>query len=1002
MRSSDVGAADGSGASRLWSSLALAVALLFAASPLLAQAGQITGEVTNANTGSPLVGVQIAVEGTGIGTLTNNTGRFLIRDVPGGTQTLTFTFIGYAPVSREVVVQPGGTAVVDAELRPEAIALEGVVVTGTAGAARQREIGNSVATVDASELENVVVTQVSDVLQGRAVGVTVTQNSGALGSGSSIRLRGNNSVTFSNEPLIYVDGVRLGNEFYRDDPETNQSPSPLDDINPNDIERIEVVRGAAATTLYGTEAAGGVIQIFTKKGAEGAPAWQFGMEQGVAWMPWIGPDEDLDPTGLHLRDCTDDPSCPDDGSWFKPGHMQRYNLSVRGGGENMNYFLSGRFALEDGVVDTPKCVPNPPQSDGCEEWFGDDEMSGLSNVSLRGNFGFNPSDNLTIQFNSSYSHRSINWVPDGNNAEGFLLNVTRGLAGYTTQDVDGLLLLMDVQQDVDHFITGVNFLWNPLPGVDQRLNIGLDHNTDEFREERPWLYYYEPTGDREVDQVTRQNLTFDYSGSWRTGFAFGEHDLSSSFSWGAQLYDKRRWGQNGFAYEWAGPGEKVLDNGTRSDAYEYRSRITSGGFFFQEQVGWQDRLFLTGGVRFDGFSTFGEGFGLATYPKAQLSYLISDHTFWPEWWNTMKLRAAVGESGKAPGAFDAERIWEASSGDEQQPGVIIDNVGNPELGPEVTREVEAGFDAAMLDDRLAITFTWYNQKTYDAILAVTELPSNGIAESTLRNVGEFENRGFELSADFEALRTDDIFWTLGAHYANNTTKVIDLGGLDDIYIGWRQRARPCRDTDDPDTPWDETSECPMPGFWNEVVTNGDQVGVEPNMEFQYIGPVWAPHTFGFNTSLTVFDRLTFDFLAEGQAGHYVSAGMAYQNTRREEWPPCFEIQEQIEAGNTSNLSTYDWALCDDDYTTYGMWTQKADFLKIRSASLAYRVPDRWLPLNMRGVTLRVAGRNLATFTDWPGLDPETYEDGGGGTLYRQEYYNMPPTRSIIFGATVNF
>lgn len=962
-----------------------------------AQVGQVAGEVLDANTGQPIPGVQVSVEGTGVGTISNNSGRFVLTSVPAGPQTLRFTYIGYAPATREVTVEAGQTTVENVQLRPRAIEVEGVVVTGTAGQARQREIGNSVAQIGASEIANVPISQVSDALQGRAAGVTVIQNSGMTGAGSSIRLRGNNSLSFSNEPLIYVDGVRLGNTAFMDDPETNQAPTALDNINPNDIERIEVVRGAAATTLYGTEAAGGVVQIFTKRGSEGTAAWQFGTEQGFSYMPWVGPDESINPTGLHLFDCTADPSCPADGDWWRTAPLQRYNISVRGGTQTLNYFVSGRLAQEDGVVDTPSCVPDPPESDECGPWIGDDEMNGSSEVSLRGNFGFAPHSNLNIQFNGAYTHRSIAWVPDGNNAEGFMLNVTRGEAGYTTNDVDGLLLLMKLEQDVDHFLTGVNFLWNPIPSVDQRLNLGLDYNTSEFREERPWLYYSEPRGDREVDQLTRRNVTVDYAGSWRARVT---DDFTSTFSWGAQAYDNRYWGQNGFAYEWAGPGEKLLGNGTRTDAFEYRRRVTSGGFYFQEQVGWMDRLFVTGGVRFDGFSTFGEGFGLATYPKVQVAYLISDHEFVPRWVNTLKLRGALGSSGQAPGAFDAERVWEATSGDEQQPAVIIANVGNPELGPEITREIEAGFDAALFDDRLSLTFSAYRQNTYDAILPVQEVPSGGIAEAQLRNVGEFENTGLELSADVDVLRRENLYWSVGAHYATHATEVLSLGELDDVYLGWRQRARPCQDQDDPDTPWNETTECPMPGFWDRVVTNPDAVGEAPVMEFQYIGPVWPTHSYGLRTSLQLWERVTVDVLSEGQGGNVISTGLAYQNTRREEWPPCFDIQAQIEAGNTASLTAYERALCDPDRTTYGMWTQPGDFFKIRNASVAWRLPDNWIP-QVNGVTLRLAGRNLATFTDHPGLDPETYEEGAT-SLFRQEYYNIPPVRTFLFGATVNF
>jgi len=980
----------------------------------------VTGEVTSLDTGEPLVGAQVVLEGTGIGALANNIGRFVLLNVPVGDYTLSVLRIGFATTTTSITVTAGETVVMDVQMRPVALELEEIVVTGTAGESRRRELGNTVTAINAREIESAAITDFADVLQGRAAGLTVMENSGAPGSGSSMRLRGNNSVTFSNEPLIYIDGVRISNIAYVTDPEVNQAATPLDDLNPADIERVEVVKGAAATTLYGTEAAGGVIQIFTKRGAAGAPAWQFGVEQGFNQMPFLGPDKDINPTGLHLDDCVSldpngigaDLSCPESGSWFKLGHIQRYNLSVRGGSETSNYFLSAKIGRDDGVVAAPKCVPGPPDWDTCDPWEGESEPSGVTSGSIRGNFGFTPRENLTIRFNSNYSYRSIKWVPDGNNAEGFMLNVLRGDKGYTTplqgSDSDGLVQTMDVRSKIDHFITGVNVLWNPWEGVDQRLVVGMDYNRAQYSEERPWQFWYNKEGEREVDDQSRRVITIDYTGTWRTGIPFLQNqDLQSVFSWGGQIYDNRAWGMNIDGTTFAGPGAKLVTSGANRDVWgETQRKLTSGGFFFQEQIGWRDMVFVTAGARWDGFSSFGEGFGMAVYPKVQLAYVASDHEFWQErlpWWNSMRFRGAVGESGKAPGAWDAQRTWEAASSDEGQPGVIIANLGNPDLGPEVTREYEGGFDASLFDDRLSVEFTYYHQTTYDGLIAVQEIPSNGVAETQLKNVGEFENTGLEISMNLEALRTNNVLWTVGGRYSTNNTKVLDLGGLNDISVGWRQRLRPCMDVDDPDTPRDETTDCPIPGFYHERVMNPDEVGATPDMVFQFIGGVYPTRSYGLNTSLTLFENLRVDVLGEGQAGHYASAGTAYRNVQREQWPSCYAIQEKLAAGQTSDITAYDRAKCDDKYTGYGMWTEPADFFKIRNLSVSYRVPDKWLPGQVRSLTVRASGRNLWTFTDYPGLDPESYEDGAtGGALYRQEYYNLPPLRTFILSASVGF
>jgi len=959
--------------------LALALAPTFAGDLAAQATGTITGTVRDRSTGQPVSGAQVSVPELNLGTLANNVGRYLLVNVPAGTHIVQFDYIGYGTQQMEISISAGETVTADAELRNEAISLEGVVVTGTAGAARRREIGNSVTQINQSTIEAAPISNVGDILQGRALGATVLDNGGQVGAGSTIRLRGNNSVTQGNSPLIYVDGVRIRNTAYPGDPEQNQSANPLNDINPEDIERVEVIKGAAATTLYGTEASGGVIQIFTKRGAAGAPAWSFSMDQGVNTLGHVGPDKDVNPTGLGLNSCNSnedpmfpaDASCPANGSWLTNGHLQSYNLSVRGGAERVNYFMSASWGDERGVINTPteNSFGEPIDTQGEESW------------SLRGNFSFQPIDELDVRFNSFFSHKDIDWIPDGNNAEGLLLNVMRGGNDYT-DDQDAKVLDMGLNNLVDHFVTGVNLLFNPGGGMSHRLNAGLDWSRATFYEERPWGFFYVPLGNREVDDYITRKLTLDYAGTWETDL-FG---LASTFSVGGQLFNDFISGVNGFGDDFAGPGDKVLESGARTTSEEYNTTITTGGFFVQEQVGIADRLFVTLGMRVDGHSAFGDDFGLQAYPKASLSYIISDESFFPESFGTMKLRGAIGESGKAPGTFDAVRTWESVAGNDGRPAVTPDNLGNPGLGPERTREWEVGVEGSFLEDRISYEYTYYNQNTFDALIDVVQRPSGGFVGEQLENVGEIVNEGHEVFLNAQVIQTRGFTWDLGGRLATNTSEVLDMGGLESIDLGWRNYVRLNQ---------------ALPVFCESVVQNPTEIAA-PEFEEECIGPTTPTHTYGFNTAFTFGDRLTIDVLGEGQGGHVLSSGVAYQNTRREVWPLCREIQATIDAGGRDQLTAEDRALCDPDETRYGMWTQAADFFKLRSASVSYRVPDTWLPGSIRGATLRLQGRNLATFTDFEGLDPEAAEDGSDEVLYRQEYYNLPPMRSFIFSVKVDF
>jgi hypothetical protein len=217
--------------------------------------------------------------------------------------------------------------------------------------------------------------------------------------------------------------------------------------------------------------------------------------------------------------------------------------------------------------------------------------------------------------------------------------------------------------------------------------------------------------------------------------------------------------------------------------------------------------------------------------------------------------------------------------------------------------------------------------------------------------------------------------------------VLDLGGLESIPIGWRNYARPGQ---------------PLPTFCENVVQNPDEVGVVPVMDEECLGVTYPTRTWGINTSITIGRRLSIDALGEGQGGHVISAGPAYQNVRRSVWPECYDIQEKIEAGDVANLTARDRALCDTRYTTYGMWTRPADFFKLRSIAAAYRMPTSWLPNTIRAATVRLQARNLLTITDYPGLDPEAFQEGSSDELFRQEYYNLPPLRSVLLSVKVEF
>jgi len=340
--------------SALTALLSLALLLPALSAQAQAQTGSIEGTVLNADTGEPLRGAQVHIPDTSIGALTNDRGVFTLANVPAGEVQLRVMRIGFGTQTTPVSVTPDAVATVEVRLRQSAVALDQIVVTGTGAPTERRRVGHTLATIDSERLQNLPISSVSEVLQGREPGVDGLPTGGLTGEGSRIRIRGAASLAQSNEPIIYVDGVRMDNT-------SSMRASRLDDINPAAIERVEILKGAAAATLYGTEASGGVIQIFTKQGHEGPARWEYQLEQGFTrypserWAPHAGfartPEQaahlsdfwgvsGLQPFEVFEVDLMD--------QFFETGHSTAHSLSVSGGGSNIQYYIGGRYATEDG------------------------------------------------------------------------------------------------------------------------------------------------------------------------------------------------------------------------------------------------------------------------------------------------------------------------------------------------------------------------------------------------------------------------------------------------------------------------------------------------------------------------------------------------------------------------------------------------------------------------------------------------------------------------------
>jgi TonB-linked SusC/RagA family outer membrane protein len=967
------------------------------------QLGAIRGRVIVEGANRPLGAVQVSVVGTQIGAQTNDNGEYRLNNVPPGPRTVRVQRIGFAAASNPVTVVAGETATLDFTIREAPVSLEQVVVTAT-GDVRRKEVANSMATISAETIQDAPVSNAQQILAAQTPGVTVLGNSGQPGAGGVIRLRGNNSISQTNNPIIYVDGVRIYSGDSPVVPNARQVMNPFNDIRAEDIERVEVMKGASATTLYGTEAAGGVIQIFTKKGRVGRPQWTLEVVGGTNDLEYL--DVPGDETAVFLKECRgantygidvtstsatygqnipfEDATCPSSNKWIRTGAIQRYSTSVGGGSDIMSYFLTGNYSDEQGAVD-----PGEYKTGG-----------------FRGNFSFRPLRQLELALNSSYQRGDQQWIPDGNLANGFLLNVARGTAGnYRGSGCsnatvicmnNAAALTIGTNSRTDHFISGFAINYAPTAAWTNRLSIGFDYNGVENRSLIPFGHLRTPTGNLSQTDWNRKFLSIDLASSYRKDFG---STWVSTTSFGGQLFQDNLFQTTVTATEFSGPGEPVLTSGairTLPAGGDVRRRVVNAGLFAQEQLGWRDRAFLTLGLRVDGNSAFGEDFGLQPYPKIGLSYVLSEHDFWPSnKWETFKLRAAIGESGKAPGAFDASRTWDPIAGDEAKPGVTPSQIGNPELGPETTREMEVGFETSAWAGRYSADFTYFNTRTLDALIQVRYPPSTGFLNRQLENIGEVRNQGIELRAEAGFIRRQNVDWRGRVNYTQIKSEAVDLGDEALIAVGGSFT--------------EVRVGYPVTSVFARRVINPNEIA-EPKFtsDNEFIGPTFPDKIMGLGTTLNLWERVSFDLLGEFQTGGYNINYVGFQNANRGNWRPCYDVQRKIVAASKGDQSALNGvnalqrARCALDRTIQfaDWWIEPIDFFRLRYATLSYKIPSQWLR-GMQNATLTLSGRNLFYSSDYSGLDPES-ADQSDSQVGRREYYVLPQLRSFSLALRVGW
>lgn len=1016
---------------RRWSSRGapiVALALAFTAAPLVAQTGTITGTVTDAQTGQPLPGAQMVIPGTNIGALTSQSGRYLILNAPVGQTQVRAIIIGYGQETATVSVTAGETAVADFQLSSSAIELQGVVVNAVTGREqRVRELGTNTATIDVDMIDPASVTSMSDLLSGRSEGVILQDVNGTSGSGQRIRIRGANSVSLSNEPLVFVDGVQYNTANTLSIGVGGQETGRFNDLNPNDIQSIEVVKGPAAAALYGTAAANGVLIITTKRGRAGEAIWDFYAEAGqledrneypANYMAYSiignGTAPFYNANGSFNSDdyarCPNRSaaagSCTQDGvavfntltdgrtTPFSTGNRSRYGASVRGGNERVTYYFSGETQDETGVIN----------------------YNTLDKSTVRANINAAIRDDIDVSVSTGYTKQNIDFNSNDNSIFSPILNGLLG-EGYFIPEVEGDLPGVNrrnygfgfnqwdnanyvINDDVDRFTVGSTAQYRPFPWLSLNANGGLDYISGHtYRTLQPGLLPIAESwenGFRESDRKSQYTYTFNSSA---VGTYAIQDDLFSTttvgVSYNRSLLNRTECYGSSLVQGTASCGTTAALFSIDEDFSEV---IQVGGYVATE-LAWRDRVFVTAAVRGDDNSAFGTDFGFITYPSASLSWVIGEEEWFPQaaFLSSLRLRSAWGTSGLRPDFRDAVTLFSpttvATPGGDV-PGITVNSTGNLELKPERSTEYEVGFDAALFDERLGVDFTYFNKRSKDALIERRLPPSYGVAASRFENLGEIKNAGTELGVSFAALRGAETGLDLRVALTTLDNEVVALGeGVEDIVINrGLQRHK---------------EGYPAGAFFSVpyTINDADGNGLLTNSEVTlgdtavYIGPALPTYQASLGGELRLFGWLRVSTLFEARGGNY-------QGNDSEAFRCGFRSTRGCEAvGNPDASLERQATYIADRYlgSQYGT-IEKADFVKWRELSVTFDAPEFLTAASQRlsGLSLTVSGRNLATWTDYSGIDPETVEGGGSANFNQSEFNTQPPVRYVMIRLNYTF
>ena len=991
--------------------IVLLLGVVFALS-MMAQEHTVTGVVTDAETGDPLPGVSVVLIGTTIGAATNAEGEYSVR-IPAGYNTLQFSFVGYA--TQRVSID--ARTEINIQLQPDILQLDDILVVGY-GEMSRREITSSISRITSEDFADLSLVTFDQALQGRTAGVQFTATSGVLGAPSHIRIRGAASISASTAPLVVIDGVPVTNPTTAGSASVGigaggQGINPLLNIDPNDIESIEVLKDASASAIYGSRGSNGVILITTKQGRADQQIVNIRTYSGFvqetnkydmmngeeftriwndAGINAFG--EDVWPqTGLALP--TEDIVSTD---WMdlvrQTGFLTETSASIRGGTDRTRYFISGTYRDEEGFT----------RGNELQRYSGRVRVDHAVSDRVRIGATLSPSrsDNFRVYTSNAvaapFTFAALYYpnVParheDGSLNLGVAPNPIQAFFGTPISNIEGI----DFKSSLTQLVSSANIEWNVMRNLVFNTEVSVDlfqlleeykrasFSTDGFPDGNAFSFN---------DQYTNYNLNSTLSYSERVG----DHQYSIMGGFSMQRSDNTAFSvfARGFPSDAL---KRISSAATPVTVTGTGSSFSFLGYLSRFTYSYRDKYFVTLTGRVDGSSRFGEDERYGFFPAASAGWVVSDE----DWFSGIpvdffKLRASIGQTGNAEiGNFAALGLVGFGFDYDGVPGGRITQLENPELRWEKTTQIDAAVEFGVFENRLRGSVGYYVKNTDDLLLNVPVSRVDGFTTFT-QNVGEIQNKGWELELTADLFHRGTFKWTVSGNVSTVENEVKSLVGGEDMIFG-RNIVREGEPLgaffltryNGPNPENGMATWLDLDGNVTESFSFADRV-IAGDPFPDYFGGFTNTFAYG-PVDLNIFFQFSYGndiYRADGPFTDSNLASLFNQSTRQNDyWTP-----DNTDAANPMPIL---FTANGNQHSTRYM--EDGSYLRLKQLTVGYTLPSSLT----RAVRARIyaQGQNLWTQTDYLGMDPEA--SSVGNIQASDVFFELPQPRTILFGVDLTF